>query len=701
MAIDAYSLCPGGSGKKIKFCSPECLPHLQKLAKMMEGGQLKAALMAVEEAEKALPDKACILNFKIKILESLENWDEAERTQQRFAETHPENPIGLAFASMLSESTDEATDLFEKAWERSSEVCHHEVLDAAEILGERLCAEGRFPAGIAILRLCLQMPGDEDAELAERVRRVTRMTPFMLRGPYVSDPRPDGAEWEARFEEARKLLGRFQWSKAIPAFEELANDFPKEPSVWLALAYARMLRGNSDGAIEAFSTYADLDVEFEMAVEVETMARLLSDDPLGDMVEYKELHYPVLDVERLNEALLAEPRALSHPNPSEARDDSDEIPPKAAFGLLDRAIPKEDDELTAATLPLTVAITRLFGRQTDREAYLDVRVVDPLRFSKIEGFLKGLETLGEPVEVESDQPLPRVSLTRKALFPIDALSQQLPPLRQAELLDEIRHAEFEDTWCALPLGILDGKTPDGAAGDPAYRRRLAAAVLIVESWQDEMKTEYDFNRLRMRLKIPTLGPVEAEGGELTRLRPSRWHRLRTEKLTDDQLFSVYEQARAIGAVRAMKTAGGAILNRPSLAKDDRLGLVLHDLTVAYSPFDESLKYCDQGRRWSDARDESPVVWDIYEYEIHVDRRDMEGARAPFQRIMDNREHPLAAEFLDRWMAQMEALQRSMQMREGVPPEAVPEPEPEPSKLWTPDSDTGGGSKQKIWTPDMD
>ena len=231
-----------------------------------------------------------------------------------------------------------------------------------------------------------------------------------------------------------------------------------------------------------------------------------------------------------------------------------------------------------------------------------------------------------------------------ALFPVDATDRHMSALQKAKLLDELRHAEFADTWCALPLGILDGKTPDQAAGDPAYRTRLAAAILIIESWQEEMQSEYDFNRLRARLKIPTLGPIDTEGQSIYDIQPMRWHRVRTEKLSDDELFDLYAQARSVHFVRAMQTAGEAILNRPSLAKDDRLGLVFHDLTVTHSPFDESLKYCDQGRRWSDARDEPPVVWDIYEYRIRVSRQEMDEAREPFKRIMDNRDHPAGGRF---------------------------------------------------------
>ena len=49
MAIDAYSLCPGGTGKKIKFCCNDFLPELQKIDRMIEGEQYLACLKHVDQ----------------------------------------------------------------------------------------------------------------------------------------------------------------------------------------------------------------------------------------------------------------------------------------------------------------------------------------------------------------------------------------------------------------------------------------------------------------------------------------------------------------------------------------------------------------------------------------------------------------------------------------------------------------------------
>ena len=51
MAIDLYSLCPGGRGKKIKFCCPDHIKDLEQIDAFLEGEQFAAGLAFVENLE--------------------------------------------------------------------------------------------------------------------------------------------------------------------------------------------------------------------------------------------------------------------------------------------------------------------------------------------------------------------------------------------------------------------------------------------------------------------------------------------------------------------------------------------------------------------------------------------------------------------------------------------------------------------------
>ena len=57
MAIDPYASCPGGTGKKIKFCCPDLLSELEKIDRMLTGNQRRACLdhLAANRAQVSEP----------------------------------------------------------------------------------------------------------------------------------------------------------------------------------------------------------------------------------------------------------------------------------------------------------------------------------------------------------------------------------------------------------------------------------------------------------------------------------------------------------------------------------------------------------------------------------------------------------------------------------------------------------------------
>jgi hypothetical protein len=56
MPIDAYAICPCGSGKKFKFCCHKAADDIEKVAKLLENHQPAAALQVTERVEKQLPE---------------------------------------------------------------------------------------------------------------------------------------------------------------------------------------------------------------------------------------------------------------------------------------------------------------------------------------------------------------------------------------------------------------------------------------------------------------------------------------------------------------------------------------------------------------------------------------------------------------------------------------------------------------------
>ena len=108
MAIDAYSLCPGGTGKKIKFCCGDFLPELQKIDRMIEGEQYLACLQHIDHllAQEPGRDRPCLLATKCMLLRMTDQREAAQPPPRRFVVKHPENQIALAELAILAAETD-------------------------------------------------------------------------------------------------------------------------------------------------------------------------------------------------------------------------------------------------------------------------------------------------------------------------------------------------------------------------------------------------------------------------------------------------------------------------------------------------------------------------------------------------------------------------------------------------------------------
>lgn len=102
MPLDAYSLCPGGTGKKIKFCCPDFLDELQIIDRMLEGEQYLACLQRVEQLLQRHPDRACLLAMKTTLLRVTGKPEEARAAAAVFLERHPDNTTAMAESAVLT-----------------------------------------------------------------------------------------------------------------------------------------------------------------------------------------------------------------------------------------------------------------------------------------------------------------------------------------------------------------------------------------------------------------------------------------------------------------------------------------------------------------------------------------------------------------------------------------------------------------------
>jgi hypothetical protein len=414
------------------------------------------------------------------------------------------------------------------------------------------------------------------------------------------------------------------------------------------------------------------------------------------------------DVEHVQAVLSSAPRIEPLQTDLSALADDDEPPPKAAFWILD--CPKLDstDELSLETVPRALCQMLLYGRQTDREAQLEVIGVAASHLDEVKSLLRSLG--GDELEPdEEEEVVEQESATEELL----SRNWRMPEGATAENLRTLVHEYFErallETWPTHPLGLLDGKSLQEAAREDAYRVRALAAILVVESWLDRARIPFDFNRLRALLGLPTLDPIDPGETRAVELPLVRLSRLKVDELDDATLRTCFRRAVFFSAEKAVETTARELVKRPNMETQSEYPAALVLLARLVEDSDEALAYVEQGRQAAKDQGRSCASWDLEELPIRARRMEPQEIDGLLEHL--SRAHsrePGVSEAVLNFLVEIGAVGPDGTVRAPAEPAAaerarivVPGEEGggEPGKLWTPDGGQPSGEKPKIWTPD--
>jgi hypothetical protein len=428
---------------------------------------------------------------------------------------------------------------------------------------------------------------------------------------------------------------------------------------------------------------------------------LLDENPLGDQEDVLTVTWTVRDPEKLQTGLLSDQRVVQVPFDPRSFTEEDSPPPRGVYLLLDRPMPASAEGLAAEAMPNFLGQALFFGRQTDREARIEVLGLTAADLPQTAALLQALA--GDAIDLETKQEVVgKVSASQELLQhkwrpPRDITRQQL----QALTIEFQRDALLAK-WPDLKLGALDGKSPREAAADPACRVRALAAVMLLSSWNEHLSSWFDFNELRSRLGLPTLDPIHAQKGDVERLPLIRLTRLVVEELDDESLLTAYRRAVAFGATPAMRKLAKAVIERPDFpAKEDQLK-AYGVLARSCEDGDEALGYVDRGRNAAEAAGRPGGHWDLFELSLRFGRGEVREAISLVGHIEQRHmEEPGVAEALTRMLIQVGLLRPDgtpATMPRSPQEAALAEPAAAPGELWTPDSQQPAG-KGKLWVPE--
>lgn len=715
MAIDPYAPCPGGTGKKAKFCCADLLVELDKIRHMVESNQRLACLEHVNKVDARVGPRACLLAIKSMLEGQLGETEKAVKTVARFKEAYPENPVALAESALLDASQGripEAIDAVQRAIAASTNEMGSRVFEAIGALGQMLIGHGLIEAGLAHLRLQAALSAEDDHRALQLITRIngSPQVSVLLKEDDSLWAAPEGSPAQSTLDAIDDLALRGRWREAERQLTEASTTYPDLPEVWHNLAVLRSWLGDKAGQVQALRRYSRLPIDLDDAVEAEAKAQLLSKETEADVISIVEVIYPVLDATELETRLAADRRLSRMPVDPRPYTDRGDVPPRSAFWVLDRPQPTTGVGIARGDIPRAVGQIYLFGKQTDRDARLQLASWQTPTLESVKATVVRIG--GDAIGAQQAQNiLGKTPALEHALSWNWRLPDDTPFEHRQSLLAEQRREMIREGWAKLPQRILGNRSPETAAGDPSVRIPILASLLLLELSDARPQADSDYNAVRSRLGWPVLNKIVADENEVFEMSVARLGRLDPEKLSDEALLRAFQRITFLRADRATYWFAKELVRRESVHSRVDLAETYGVLAELEDNPEEALKHLDNARKASERDGKSSAPWDLAELSLRLERGEIEHVGRLIAHIRDahGREQGVG-QALYQMLGEAGLIGPDgslsiplpqAETRSGI---VVPGEQSTSSKLWTPGSESGapagGGEKKKLWMPGM-
>jgi len=732
MSIDVYQYCPCGSGKKIKFCCcKDITAELDKALRMLEGEQRVAC---IEYLDKILPkhgDRDALLALKTIANLQLGQDEQAKEVLKVFRRQCPTNPVALALTALVmvpERGSQAGVEHLQRAIEQLENEIPPAVHEALAMMAHSFLGEGNVLAARAHFILLHEMSPEEDDRAATALVEigVSRRIPLAIKGSLQFERFPADAPYRPQFAAAMEFAAIGAWLAAAERIEPLRAEHPDDACLLKALAVLRSCLGESDAACAALRKYASIEqLPLDDRIEAEMVAQVLDakshkNPPEGTFVDVVHRVYPTGDAGALTERLAEMKQLVNVTAPSGYRMPDDQPPPRSVYNILDREMPAETESLCADDIPRIIGQLLMFGKETDRDARIEViferyrdndRQLEQL-IKQSGGLIHTPPTADDVVDAYLASGL---AASPKLRFP-----QGISASQRNRLSDEISRRGLLEDWPASPNVALAGKTPLEARDDPHLAVPLAANITLLEQDARQQRVPINFDELRSKLGMPLPGEIDPAEGDVRKIPLLRMHRVNAEKLDDEQLVELYARAMSHFAVSAIERLGHEVLRREQLAADLWFEEVCALLSEITSDLDVALERIQRAQEEAKKQNRSPGRWLVNELALRMRRQEDEHIERLFKEIRYR--HGSEPDVLERLYALLsqlgligpdgQVIDSPQAMADAGASAAAPASGGADGEggLWTPEGGSAAaqpaaapssGGESKLWVPGMD
>ncbi len=728
MTLDLYQLCPCGTGKKIKFCCKDIVGELSAISRAIEGQQFEAALVRLEEAIAQHPNRASLWTLKCTVLWQTRQNEVAAQAVSEYLAFAPDNPIALSMSAIVdivaaSDSADilsdqerdqglqRATGALHQALANSPSPVPVQVVSSLSMVAQALLAGEYALAGHEHLLLACSGPDGSQSPAYSTLNNFNRSRdiPILFKQELVLPQPVDWVHWKDDYVAALQLAHKGGWTQAAEIVERLIREHEPHNVLLDAHAVLRCRIPDHQQAAAALHDFAaHKDTPLDDAVEAIALAELIAPTPSQQSIDLVRAVLSIENADRALEHLQSDPRATLLEIDFSRLAADDQPPPKSGFTLLDRPLPNNCDGLATDDVPEAQCELFLFGKQTDRDARLEL-IVAETRLPAITQLVNEIipdQLTGEPTTETIDvlQPSEDV-MTIRPVFPKDATVT----FRQACILARYRRLLLE-TWTDFPHPALDEMTPAEASKDPDHHRRLLGLILALQVMPSSPSDESIYNEQRKQLGLPNPEPIQGVVGSSRFLPLVRLSRLVPESLSDEDLQLCFLRASQVGAHAAVLSLGGELVKRDEVSQKIGAGHVYGAMAQSAQEPQQRLELLKAAQDDATKHGESPGIWMVAEFTHRLLQGEAEEAQQLLAVIQSKHLHePNVGPMLMQTLQQFGLVGPDGRLvQQGGHPSEPPASAQSSGKLWTPETanefspssaPTEQSGPSKLWVPD--
>ena len=702
MALSSNDFCPCGSGDKIRFCcGKDIIKELDKISSAIEGEQYIATLKQIDSLIEEKGNLGCLLALRGIALMATGQIDAAQANAMEFLDIEPENSTAWAQRAITSSDEPHKTmEYVQKCLEHSSaEQIPQLILPAIQGVTDALFSTGNLFAAFSHLTLASAISRGNQQAVMRMFQFVQNPDyPLLLKQRLPLPVKSDEAPYAEDYEEIFELSRRGAWFLALDKVEDLLDKHQGDQTLLKATAVLNTYLGQDEGA-EAWRDYiATIDSASDEAIEAEAYAQMLENQSNPDVQPIHRVSYNISDLEKFQELLVASDQARLVPSPGFSNDDPDNPPPRAIFVITDRPQPESGTKLTLEQVPKGIASVYLFGKQTDRDARIELVPSSIGGEQEAGDILSDLVdgNLGKPDSTEEISQVPVLTDTMawNPVFPEDTPQEIIQ-----ELSLEHRNTSLINVFPKIKLAALGGLTPEEASVDFNARIKLDACLLIIESNLQCRDHNASLNDVRKSLSLDPIEATDPTDVDFNQIPDIRLARYDVSKLSTQQLGDVYQRCFFVGFRKGFINAAEEIVTREERPEHVNMSDVYAALLDSRDSVEGRLDLVAQAKAAVTTQGESPATWLLREIPLRLINQEAQVASDLIRKLeTDHINEPGIAEQLYSLLVQMGVM--NPDGTRATPP--GPEATQSEGGIWTPGSEAGSGGDSEgsgLWIPD--